>query len=102
MLIQPTLDTKAAQARPIVSSYNEWDLLEEVIVGVIDGATVPAWDVTLEATMPSQHKSFFQTYAGQSFPTDLMAAARAELEELVHILEAEGVTVRRPTPIDYN
>ena len=24
-----------------VNSYNEWDLLEEVIVGVVDGAAFP-------------------------------------------------------------
>ena len=36
-----------------VSSHNEWDPLEEVIVGIVDGATVPGWDDMLEVTMPS-------------------------------------------------
>jgi len=30
---------------PVVNSYNEWDTLEEVVVGVIDGATVPSWHI---------------------------------------------------------
>jgi glycine amidinotransferase len=84
-----------------VCSYNEWDLLEEVIVGVIDGAAVPPWSPMLEVTMPSGQKTFFQENAGLSFPPERIAAARRDLEELVHILEAEGVTVRRPDPCDF-
>src|SRR2546421_196508 len=41
----------AADASP-VCSYNEWDPLEEVIVGVMDGASVPAWDTAGPAPMP--------------------------------------------------
>lgn len=44
---------------PIVNSYNEWDPLEEVIVGILDGATVPEWHVQLKATMP---KKFWDSY----------------------------------------
>ena len=39
-------------ATAAVSSFNEWDPLEEVVVGVVDGATVPEWHVALRATMP--------------------------------------------------
>ncbi|HEY0602655.1 MAG TPA: hypothetical protein VGD58_07075 [Herpetosiphonaceae bacterium] len=86
---------------PVVSSYNEWDPLEEVIVGVIDGATVPAWHVTLQATMPHDQWQFFRAQGGRAFPAEQIAAARQELDEFVHILEAEGVTVRRPDIVDY-
>lgn len=89
------------QVLPIVNSFNEWDPLEEVIVGVIDGAAVPAWHITLEATMPSQYNHLFQKYAGQPFPKERVEAARQELETFVHILEAEGVTVRRPEVVDF-
>ncbi|MBA8923566.1 glycine amidinotransferase [Kutzneria viridogrisea] len=37
--------------------------------------------------------------AGQPFPAEQVAAAAAELDEFAHILECEGVTVRRPEPI---
>jgi hypothetical protein len=35
-----------------VSSFNEWDPLEEVIVGRIDGAAFPAWRTINEHTVP--------------------------------------------------
>jgi glycine amidinotransferase len=89
------------QPEPVVSSHNEWDPLEEVIVGVIDGACVPPWNVGLKATMPEEHWDFFRIHGGKPFPGELVAAARADLEEFVHILEAEGVTVRRPEAVDY-
>jgi glycine amidinotransferase len=84
-----------------VSSHNEWDPLEEVIVGVVDGAVVPRWDTMLEVTMPAGQKAFFRRNAGGPFPSELIAAARRELEAFVHVLEAEGVTVRRPEVVDF-
>lgn len=84
---------------PIVNSYNEWDPLEEVIVGVADGAAIPEWHVSLKATMPSKHWAMFQKFGGKSFPKEVIDAANRDLDELVHILEAEGVRVRRPDPI---
>ena len=47
----------------LVCSYNEWDPLEEVIVGVIDGACVPEWHTVLDATMPEPSKDLFQRIA---------------------------------------
>jgi glycine amidinotransferase len=85
-----------------VSSHNEWDPLEEVIVGIVDGATVPEWDGMLEVTMPSDQKTFFHQNAGRRFPAERIEAARRDLEAFVHILEAEGVTVRRPQPVDFS
>ncbi len=35
-----------------VNSHNEWDPLEEVIIGSLDGAMFPAWNVINEATVP--------------------------------------------------
>ena len=83
-----------------VSSYNEWDPLEEVIVGVIDGAAVPPWHVSLEATMPPEAYDFYKRNGGGQFPADQVDAAREELEGFVEILTKAGVTVRRPEPVD--
>lgn len=88
-------------AKTPVLSHTEWDPLEEVIVGIIDGATVPAWHPMLQITMPEDQWSFFREHGGQPFPAERIEAARRELEELVHILEGEGVRVRRPDPIDF-
>ena len=80
-----------------VNSYNEWDLLEEVIVGVVDGAAFPPYHIVLEATMPHDQHRKLPAECRQTFPPN-RSQWRRELEEFVHILEGEGVTVRRPVP----
>ena len=83
-----------------VNSFNEWDPLEEVIVGIVDGASFPSWHIAMEAVLPSDQVENFRQNAGKPFPAELIAAADKELEEFVHILEGEGVKVRRPDPLD--
>lgn len=90
------------QPTPAVSSFNEWDPLEEAIVGVVDGASVPPWDLLLKATMPRRQWDFFRQFGGQPFPQERVDAANRELGALVHILEAEGVVVRRPSVVDHS
>lgn len=85
-----------------VCSYNEWDPLQEIIVGIVDGAAVPPWDITVKATVPEDQWPFFEATGGKPFPAEKIAAAREDLDELVHILEAEGVKVRRPEPLDHS
>lgn len=84
-----------------VCSYNEWDPLEEVIVGVIEGAAIPSWDVALKATMPQEHWSLFERQGGDPFDKELIARAAKELDEFARILTEEGVKVRRPDRIDH-
>lgn len=83
-----------------VSSYNEWDPLEEVIVGVAGGAAVPDWDVVLEATMPAGTRQFFADHAGRSFPPEHLDPAERELDAFAEMLRGLGITVARPAPID--
>ena len=92
----------AAPARaPVVNSWNEWGLLEEVIVGVMDGAAVPPWHVTLKATMPEKHWGLFQRQGGRPFDPERVRAAEADLEGLARLLEREGVRVRRPDRVNF-
>lgn len=97
-------DTGAQLAKifdlPRVNSHNEWDPLEEVVVGRIDDAAVPEWHVTLESTMPEVSWDFFRRHGGQRFPQDMLDRAREELEEFVHVLESTGVIVKRPDNIN--
>jgi len=51
--------------------------------------------------MPEDQWDFFRQYGGRPFPPEQIAAAERDLDELVHILEGEGVTVRRPDPADF-
>lgn len=84
-----------------VNSYNEWDPLEEVIVGVIEGATVPAYDAAVKATVPPNQQAFFQKFEGRPFPEDLVKKAAQELEVFASILREEGVIVKRPEAIEH-
>jgi glycine amidinotransferase len=87
---------------PVINSYNEWDPLEEVIVGVLDGASTPLWHITLKATMPKNQWDYFRDFGGRPFPQERIEAGKKDLEEFVRILEAEGVTVRRPQSLQHS
>ena len=85
----------------VVNAHNEWDPLEEIIVGVLEGARIPPWEIVTPAVV--HHKElldFYRQRGGQPWPQELLDAAQRELDEFVHILQAEGVTVRRPSPYD--
>ena len=41
------------QTKIPVNSYNEWDPLEEVIVGRLEGATFPSSHITVTSNLPS-------------------------------------------------
>jgi glycine amidinotransferase len=87
----------------VVNTHNEWDPLEEVIVGIVDGAIIPPWDVVMEATLHrAELWDFFREYGGTPWPQELLDAAQKDVDEFVNILEAEGVRVRRPTPYDFS
>ncbi|MFF8958220.1 amidinotransferase [Streptomyces sp. NPDC014894] len=87
--------------RSPVCSHTEWDPLEEVIVGIVDGATFPPWHEALPPVLPQDQHDTFRRRAGSPFPPERIAAAHRELEEFVHILRSEGVTVRRPEPLPH-
>ena len=82
-----------------VNSYNEWDPLEEVIVGHLEGAIIPPYHVTVTYNIPPSTARLYRIFAGQKYPGFLLKKAQRELDEFIHILEAEGVVVRRPETI---
>ncbi len=86
---------------PVVNSYNEWDPLEEVIVGRVEGAAAPPWHAVIKGCAPAATWDFLRQYAGSPYPPEEIEAANRCLEEFIHILEAEGVTVRRPDVLDF-
>jgi glycine amidinotransferase len=89
---------------PIVSCHNEWDPLEEVIVGVVEGGVVTPWELGFEAMIPAEHLDRIQAYhvmnGGLPFTEAQFGPAQRELEEFVRVLQGEGVTVRRPDVYD--
>jgi glycine amidinotransferase len=91
------VESKCAKPLAALSSYDEWSRLREVVVGRVEGATVADEPfVMIQATIPENQWEFFRQHAGEPFPQDQIDAATRDLEEFTHILEAEGVTVRRP------
>jgi glycine amidinotransferase len=85
-----------------VNSYNEWDPLEEAIVGSVDGAAIPPWHVALKGAVPIAFWRAIQQYGGMRYPPQEIEPAKANLDEFIGLLQAEGVTVRRPDIIDSN
>ena len=80
-----------------VNSHNEWDPLEEVIVGSLDNAMFPDWKTINEVTVPPGEWTAIEKRiggAGIPYPEPMVAAARKDRAEFIHILEAEGVKVR--------
>ena len=56
----------------------------------------------MKANTYEKYWPFYQKYGGRPFPSDHLRKATMEIEEFCHILEAEGVTVRRPEIIDFS
>ena len=88
----------------LVESHNEWDPLEEVIVGDLAGAMVPSWNViNVETIPPFAHASreALLRQAGTQYPAEVIEAGLRDLAQFIHILESEGVRVRRPAPVNH-
>lgn len=85
-----------------VCSYNEWDPLEEVIVGRPEGACVPDFTVEVKANTYEKYWPFYHKYGGKPFPLEHVKKAIQEIEEMCNILRHEGVTVRRPDIVDWS
>ena len=76
--------------------------LQEVIVGRVEGATVPYLTSEVQACVPEKYWPFFKKLGGQSFPREHLMKAAAEIEELCQILKGEGVIVRQPDIVDFS
>jgi glycine amidinotransferase len=85
-----------------VCSYNEWDPLEEVIVGRVTGAHLPTRHVAERVWGNSVLGGVLaRLTAGRAYPSYIVNKATEEVERFVEILTKEGVTVRRPAPLDF-
>ena len=55
----------------------------------------------VKANTHERNWQFYEKNAGRLFPVEHTKKATDEIEELCHILEMEGVKVRRPELIDH-
>ena len=84
-----------------VNSHNEWDPLEEVIVGSLEGATIPSPHLAVTFNVPRYVAQIFKIVGGLPYPSFLTKPAVRELEGFIRLLELEGITVRRPDPFNF-
>ncbi|MFJ3921855.1 amidinotransferase [Streptomyces sp. NPDC090022] len=94
--------TPAPPLVPPVGSHNEWDPLEEIIVGRLDGATIPSRHPVVACNIPAWAARLQGLAAGRRYPRALVETAQAELDRFVALLQSLGVTVTRPDPVDHS
>jgi glycine amidinotransferase len=85
--------------KAVVQSFNEWDPLEEVIVGTVRGAMYPECSAILAA---AGEPEWLWNYQGVLVEDEYVQAADEQIEGLIHVLESEGIKVRRPDPMPLN
>jgi glycine amidinotransferase len=91
-----------AAASCVVNSYNEWDPLEEVIVGRLEGSTIPPAHIMFTGSLPLAARKLYWPLAGRRYPKFIVKPALAELDGFVRLLQSEGITVRRPDIVDFS
>lgn len=84
---------------PVVRSYNEWDPLEEVIIGSALGAVRSAYEPAVAPFIPPGDPE--REFEGGHYPPEEVERAQEQLDGLAELLEARGIVVRRPDPIDH-
>src|SRR3712207_5775520 len=68
-----------------VMAWNEWDPLEEVIVGSLDGATIPTHHLTVIFNLPRAAQPFYRFASGWKYPQFMKKLAQAELDNFIKI-----------------
>lgn len=94
---EPSITT---QSSPVLS-YNEWDPLEEIIVGRLEGAVMPSNHDVVTCNVPPWAGRMQKLAAGFRYPSIMVEPAQRELDNFIKVLEQLGVTVRRPEAVNY-
>ncbi|WP_033308729.1 amidinotransferase [Streptomyces iakyrus] len=105
VLQNPGMPSAAGEgAEPLLSpvrSHTEWDPLEEIIVGRLEGATIPSGHAVVTCNVPPWAGRLQGLAAGFRYPRLLVEQAQQEIDAFVALLESLGVTVRRPEAVDH-
>ncbi|UQI46237.1 amidinotransferase [Streptomyces sp. HU2014] len=96
-----TASHASGSSGPPVNSHNEWDPLEEVVVGRLEGATIPSRHPVVACNLPPWAARLQGATAGFGYPRVLVEQAQRELDGFITLLESLGVTVRRPDAVDH-
>ena len=88
----------STRTKAIVSSWNEWDPLEEVVVGIADGSAVPPLHPAEEAKI--FHLPHTKNNVGLR-DAEKIKRANAQLDGFADILRKHNVIVQRPKYVLY-
>ena len=91
--------TPAGGERTVVNSWNEWDRLRHVIVGVATKGCIPVSEPAIEYHFPAE--GGIAGLSGQ-WPRELIDRANHELDNLAAVMRKRGIRVDRPIPIDFD
>ncbi|HTD23369.1 MAG TPA: hypothetical protein VK738_11990 [Terriglobales bacterium] len=84
----------------IVNSWNEWDPLQEVIVGSARGAADIGFEPALSPYF--QPDSPGRKFRGQPVHPSVVDDAERQLDNFANILDRLGITVRRLDPVEHS
>jgi glycine amidinotransferase/scyllo-inosamine-4-phosphate amidinotransferase 1 len=84
----------------MINSWNEWDTLEEVVVGIADHANWPSTDPVF-AEEASKTLWTETPVPGGAVPQWIIDEANEDLNQLANTLVQYGATVRRPEPMNF-
>ena len=82
----------------LISVHNEWDPLEEMIIGIADGARVPSPDPGLFAVDYADIYATPEEIPTGPYDDRVIAETAEDLQAFADLLTTYGVTVRRPQP----
>ncbi len=78
-----------------VNVHNEWDPIEDIVIGIIDEARLPTPDKSLHAIEFSNYPSL-KSIPNGPFPAKVVEETAEDLEVLANTLSKLGINVRRP------
>lgn len=86
---------------PNVNSFNDWDPLEEIIVGDIEGANLPEIDISTESFSNPDNIAQRKLWSGP-LPQSVIEETQEDLQTLTEIFGKYGVRVRRPDILNFS
>ena len=84
----------------MINSWNEWDPLQEIVVGIADHANWPSTDPVFAKEATKTLWTDTPVPSG-AVPSWIVDQANEDLNQLANTLVQYGVTVSRPEPINF-
>ena len=82
-----------------MSCNNDWDQLQEIIVGTADYASIPEPNIsTLKCQFPEYKEEYIKKHTGL-LPAQIIDEQNEDLEKLCDVLKKLGVLVHRPNTV---